>query len=162
MESVEIINWGYGLYLHYRSGTPQITLEMDSVSCTGNAVGFQIGSGFPAGFFQIENCRAAANVIGFQAYSDVAVNWCEIQDNSDYDVKVQTSVTNYPSLDFQYNDWGPNTTMEMGAEGLFSDIESIYDWWDENSRSLVDYSGYEGGGTAVKHTSWGDIKSMFR
>jgi len=55
----------------------------------------------------------------------------------------------------------------MEEEGLFSDISTIYDWWDDHNYSIVDYSGFSGGSTGVRsantvQSSWGGVKSLFR
>jgi hypothetical protein len=54
----------------------------------------------------------------------------------------------------------------MLDEGTFSDIEAIFDWWDDNSKSLVDYEGFITGPVSVEKAldsdSWARIKARYR
>ena len=50
-------------------------------------------------------------------------------------------------------------------EGTFSDIEAIFDWWDNNTKSLVDYEGFINPTSAesfVETASWASVKSRYR
>lgn len=49
----------------------------------------------------------------------------------------------------------------MNAEGSFSDIEAIYDWWDNPDRSLCDYDNWLDSCMATEPTTWGKIKAEF-
>jgi hypothetical protein len=49
----------------------------------------------------------------------------------------------------------------MLAEGTFSDIQAIYDWWDNSQLSLVDYEGFEAP-VSLAPKSWGSIKAGYR
>ena len=162
LSSVTLSGWGFGLYLHREGPSPSVIASLHDVACNNNSYGFRINDGFPDGMFVIEGGEATGNLYGFHTASPLSVHGCSIHDNSEYDVYVQGAYASFPSIDFRYNDWGPATTTEMQVEGIFSDISTIYDWWDDNSRSLVDYSGFQGGTAAIQQTSWGAIKQQFR
>lgn len=90
---------------------------------------------------------------------------CHIYDNGEYDVVVQTQVIPFTTINMHNNYWGPATTAEMQTEGTFSNIERIYDWWDNSDLSLVDYEGFivpTSTGESVKPASWGAIKASYR
>lgn len=45
-------------------------------------------------------------------------------------------------IDARYNYWGPETTTEMNTEGAESNIDKIYDFWDNVYEGRVDYSNW--------------------
>ena len=164
ISGLSITGSGYGIYV---SGMPIGMLLVEESEVHGNQTGVFISSGA----FEGTGLSVYDNEYGFQinnsSNSQAIVTGGEIRDNTIYDVRVETNVTSVASHNFQDNDWGVSTTQEMINEGTFSDIASIYDWWDNSSYSLVDYSGFSGGPTnvpqgSVEITSWGNIKSMFR
>ena len=167
LDGLTVSNWSAGIYLN-QVGSPQvIDLSMNGVVCTGSWTGFSIDSEIQEGLVSLQECEFIGNLVGLRVRSPATVNWCTLYDNTDFDVLVSTDVNSYPSLNFQYNNWGPTTTQEMIDEGLFSDIESIHDWWDESGLSIVDYSGFDGGPTGVQMgrfepTTWSAIKKTFR
>jgi hypothetical protein len=66
-----------------------------------------------------------------------------ICDNTSYAVSIGQASSGLPaSLNAQYNDWGPVTTGEMMNEGFPSDIEAIYDCWDNVFVGYVDYQNW--------------------
>ena len=151
-----------GLHVYSNSSAAYGQFDANDVSFVNNGTGYCQNSA-PAGGFLFQGGEAIGNGRAFHIQSgSVSVNEYEIRDNNDYDVYIETDVTDIQSHNFQCNDWGPTTTMEMQAEGTFSDIGTIYDWWDNTGVSLVDYSGFQGGSAAVQHASWGAIKQQFR
>ena len=45
-------------------------------------------------------------------------------------------------VDFRYNFWGESTTAEMNEGDNPKNISLIYDWWDDNQRSVINYAGW--------------------
>ncbi|MBZ0270088.1 right-handed parallel beta-helix repeat-containing protein, partial [bacterium] len=91
----------------------------------------------------VEDCDVFNNDVGFRATSGSGrVNNCRIYGNAVYAVQTTAGISQFTTVDFRYNVWSNATTAEMQAEGTFSDIESIFDWWDDTSKSLVDYEGF--------------------
>jgi hypothetical protein len=88
------------------------------------------------------------------------VNECTIRDNTTYDVQANTPISSYLELDVRNCTWSESTTQEMIAEGTFSDIESIYDFWDDSSKSLVNYEGFQAP-VSVTSSSWGKVKAQY-
>lgn len=167
LDGVTLSGWNYGLWFNDVDLPSALTLTANNVTCTGNAYGFVVDPGYPPGVIIMQNSEATGNQLGFDTGSPIVVNWSRIYGNADYDVRVTSAVTACPSVNFQYNDWGPTTTTEMETEGLFSDIEAICDWWDDHAFSVVDYSGFSGGSTGVPSanvvpSSWTEVKSLFR
>jgi hypothetical protein len=81
----------------------------------------------------------------------------------DYDVAVATPILQYLEIDVRNCTWGEVTTQEMIAEGTFSDIESIFDFWDDSDRSLVNYEGFTVPVSITSsYSSWGRIKAQYR
>jgi hypothetical protein len=59
--------------------------------------------------------------------------------------------------------WSPATTAEMTAEGIFSDIQAIYDWWDDHTYAVVEYEGFVAPvSVGDRLASWGAIKASYR
>ncbi len=120
--------------------------------------------------WEVSNSVVSGNDIGFRvlaADSVVVVNWNVIQNNVTYDVETTTNVSTFTSHNFNFNSWSSGTTAEMLSLGTFADITSIYDWWENSSYSVIDYSGYSGGPTGVaegrfEESTWTDVKEMFR
>ncbi|MFH1279974.1 MAG: hypothetical protein ABIK65_16545 [Candidatus Eisenbacteria bacterium] len=176
-----------GLYLHGNSSIDSITVVGLEVSGATSGIYVVEGGTVPSTFrdcyvhnntigvfvnhtYEVVSfieCTVEQNEHGFQPYSPIAVNYSYIRDNSEFDVWVGCSVTQAPSLNFQYCYWSLSTTQEMIDEGLFSDISTIYDWWDDHAKSIVDYSGFDGGPTGVQvgrfePTSWSALKRSFK
>jgi hypothetical protein len=88
---------------------------------------------------------------------------CTVYGNAAFDVHVQAAVVANTTVDMQQCAWGLATTQEMEAEGTFSDISVFYDWWDDNTRSLVDYKNWLAPVSVDDRTSsWGAIKARYR
>ena len=186
---------GAGIDFHGTPNMPPPgNYDISGLSVSGAAIGLNL-YGIPSGYFTVQSSEIFGNTTGIRVeqYSTngglhgtdlyvhgndygfdiqslvepVVVNSSEIRDNTTYDVRAMSSVSTVPAHNFQDNDWGVTTTQEMIDEGTFADITSIYDWWDNPSKSLVDYSGFAGGPTTVPQgsveiTSWGGVKELFR
>ncbi len=62
--------------------------------------------------------------------------------NNYYYVRVDASGGSSDLIDMTSNYWGPRVTAEMDSLGSRANITRIYDYWDSNSRSEVDYSNW--------------------
>ena len=49
----------------------------------------------------------------------------------------------------------------MIAEGTFSNVKAIFDWWDDSNKSLVDYEGFVAP-ISVEPERWAAIKARYR
>ena len=101
------------------------------------------------------------NDVGIRMYALAALGDCTVGPNATYDVEVLTPVVPFTTVDMRNCRWSAATTQEMIAGGLFANVTSIWDWWEDNSRSLVDYSGFLAP-VAVAPQTWGKMKAAFR
>jgi hypothetical protein len=100
----------------------------------------------PPAWATLVDSRVAANGGGgivVLAQGRATCDSCWILDNGGvFDVEVRTSVFDCTMMEFEHCYWGPATTAEMIAEGMFSEIGRIGDWWDDAGRSLVVYDDF--------------------
>jgi hypothetical protein len=129
---------------------------------------FNNGRGISFASGVVENCDIHSNTL-YGVYvlgGDGRVNGCRIHGNGQYDAYCDASVIPFTTIDMRDNYWGEVTTAEMQAEGTFSDIEAIFDWWDDSSKSLVDFEGFivppTSAGSSVETASWASVKARYR
>lgn len=151
-----------GILLESTLGEP---MSLTSSSATGCAVGVWI-SGLSSPFSSITNVTMTGNDIGVRVDSPAVFRRCTFDENANYSVRVGTPIVTFLEIDMDSCYWGPVTTAEMIAEGTFSDIEAIYDFWDASSASLVSYDGFASGPVSVEPTvvsrSWARVKAAYR
>jgi len=148
---------------------PGLSLTLTNASSTGNVGnGIEVsGSGEPSDLPLITEVAVAGNgANGIELLRPAIVNGCQISGNGLFDVRVQTSVVAFTTVNMRNNYWGPSTTAEMQFKGTFANINKIYDWWDNSQFSLVDFGGFivptSAPDDGLKAASWGEIKSRYR
>jgi hypothetical protein len=162
-ENLSVSQCPWGIRLIPDSSSP---LVLSNSSVIGSDEEGIMAEGPSNGLLSITHCTIMNGNRGIKLLCPGVVNNCIIHDNASFDAYIQTPIVPVTTINMRNNYWGPTTTAEMQAEGTFSNIEKIYDWWDDSSRSLVDYEGFivptsvpEGD---VKPASWADIKSLYR
>gem|GEM_PF-7026072 len=150
--------WGIGASRLVTITTSEVTLND-----TGFRLQDEVGGVGPS----VLDCDITNNNVGVLITTvGTTVNECRLHDNKAFDVNVTVPLSSQTTTNCRNCYWGPITTQEMVAEGTFSNIEKIHDWWDDGSKSLVDFEGFivptsapEG---SVKAASWGEIKASYR
>ena len=129
-------NGEYGVHLEMSDAT------VDSNRITNNYTGLYISNYYGA----ISRPTVLHNTItdnsyyGIFTYGEVAplVNYNNLNDNGEY------AFFNYSSheIDAKLNWWGTVPTAEMDAGDNPKDISTIYDFYDDSTRGLVNYAGW--------------------
>ena len=117
-------------------------ITLDSSTSTSNLVGISVSSGGGVAPIVTGTTVAGNQEHGVAFGAPAVFSDCSIFDNEIYDVHVNTQIVTYLEIDMRNCFWGSETTAEMLAEGTFSDIEAIFDFWDDSSRSLVNFEGF--------------------
>ena len=133
---------------------------LSGATVSENETGIAVGGSISAPPIA-ENCVISGNDYGITVVGAARFTNCTIQDNHVYDVTCAAPILQFTTIDMRGCYWGPTTTQEMLAEGTFSDISTIFDWWDNAQYSLVDYSGFLAPVAAAPQT-WGKMKAAFR
>ena len=79
--------------------------------------------------------------ITINSYGNPVIWYNDIYDNNYYDIRNNSTVND---IDARFNWWGTTTTASMDAGSNPKDISKIYDYYDDNSLSIVNYGGWLG------------------
>lgn len=131
---------------------------------SGNFYGIQTEGSPTSSMPVFQSCTIQSNQRGVYASSAARFTACNIYDNLEYDVYCIAPILQFTTIDMQGCYWGPATTQEMQVEGPFSDISTIFDWWDDHAHTLVDYQGFLVPVAVAESASqtWGKMKAAFR
>jgi hypothetical protein len=152
-------NWGLFTYLG-----PSISSSSFSHNGTGVSVSYSEATNFPT-FTNVSVVNNTGTGVYVNSDGKVKFDASTIEGNGSHAVRVESNILTYTTQDFRNCNWGAETTAEMVAEGTFSDIEAIFDWWDDSSKSLVDYQGFinpTSAGSSMETASWASVKARYR
>ena len=135
-------NGYYGMRIAYAS----VNVDSNTISGHNGACGVYVNTDFESPAADTLRYNTIINNGNYGIYVDdyagPFVQYNDLYGHSEYDYYNNSTTGN--ELDARYNWWGEETTAEMDAGGNPKDIEKIYDYYDDNSLSFVNYGGWLG------------------
>ena len=118
-------NGSYGIQLSYIYGSSSVSVTNSDIHDNGSSEVY-------AGYFDVSNG------------AEYVFNHNNITDDDGWLVYTSCCWSELAGVevDFRYNFWGDSTTAEMNAGDNPKNISTIYDLWDDNQRSVINYAGW--------------------